>query len=89
MDEGWKWYEAHDRWAAERFGPNLEDVKAGQVVRRKAEHIHRVILCGGRPAWTLVKTGPYRREWNFVTKDGPVPWRKYLNIPEDKVYGGD
>lgn len=89
----------------QRFGPVLQEVKPFTVQRRKAEHIHRVILdtrCTGKdlhhgqswcgettPAWTLVFTGPYRRDWNFVTKQGFVPWKKYLNIPEDVTYGGN
>jgi hypothetical protein len=66
--------------------PNFTHVR--WYAKRKAEHIHQVKLIDG-PVWSLVFTGPYRREWNFVTRDGPVMWRKYLGItdgnPFDKV----
>lgn len=54
--------------------------------RRKAEHIHQVKLFKEKPTWTFVTRGPYRREWNFWTQNGPVMWRKALNIPEGNPY---
>lgn len=112
-DERWVWWDTDGSktWEGKdlpshRVGPYYETVWPLSVVRRKAEHIHRVrlhttcsgnaihegdpVLCG-RPksAWTLVFTGPYRREWNFITKTGPVHWRKYMGFSEDDVYEGD
>lgn len=48
----------------------------GSVVRRRAEDLHRLELFG-RPAWTLVVTGPYRRTWGFKTTAGWIPFTSY------------
>ncbi|KEP41877.1 hypothetical protein [Mycobacterium kansasii] len=52
--------------------------RPGTVAIRRAEHRHRIQLrCGpsGRPrrCWSLVLTGPHRRQWGFwsPTADGP------------------
>lgn len=66
-----------------RLGPDLEEVKAGSFIKRKATHIHRVIVPEGKTAWTLILTEPYGRDWNFITENGPVMWRKYLGIPDE------
>lgn len=47
--------------------------------RRPAEHIHKVVLRGGKPAWTLAFIGRHRRNWGFATQDGWKMWREYLN----------
>ena len=61
-----------------------EWVGRGRVVRRAAEHLHRVQgIKPGRPAWTLVFTSPRRREWGFVTEHGWVHWREYLGLDQD------
>lgn len=41
----------------------------GDVVRRRAEDLHRLELLKSS-AWTLVVTGPIRRQWGFQTEDG-------------------
>ncbi len=64
-----------------RTGPHLERVRPLTVIRREAEHIHRVIVAPGKTAWTLIFTSGYNRDWNFITESGPVMWRKYLGIP--------
>lgn len=53
------------------------------VYTRAAEHCHQVILPDG-PTWSLVLTGPRKRDWNFITKAGPVFWREYLNDWSDR-----
>lgn len=57
----------------------MERVQPGQIVRRKATHIHRVLIDEGKPAWTLVIGGRTRRAWGFVKEGMWVFWRKYLN----------
>lgn len=52
-----------------RFGP-------GSVVRKKSTDLHFLKLLGG-PAWTLVFTTPYHREWGFQTEDGWISAAKY------------
>ena len=46
---------------------------------RKAEYTHAIKRLHKRPTWTLVITGPRRREWGFYTKDGWVDWRTYVH----------
>jgi hypothetical protein len=61
-----------------------EWVGRGRVVRRPAEHLHRVQgIKPGKPAWTLVFTGPRRRDWGFVTDDGWTHWRTHLGLPPE------
>lgn len=49
----------------------------GQLLRRPADHVHRVELVGGQ-AWTLVWAGRVCREWGFHTLDGWECWRRYF-----------
>lgn len=46
------------------------------IVRKRAEDLHRLDLTDG-PVWTIVLTGPRRRDWGFMTAAGWVPWREY------------
>ena len=46
--------------------------------RFDATHTHRLRIAPGRPCWTLVVTGPYRRAWGFWSADGWVYWQRYL-----------
>lgn len=39
--------------------------KAGTILFRPAEFSHNVVTCDGKPAWSLVFTGPRKREWGF------------------------
>lgn len=80
LDEQWWWGPTFGRTFL-----GFEGVVAGSFINRPAEHIHRVIVPDGETAWTLIKTQGYGRDWNFVTENGPVFWRKYLNI--DGEYG--
>lgn len=53
--------------------------RLGDVVFRKATHVHRVVVAPGKPVWTLVLTGPESREWGFHTKRrGVVPGWLFL-----------
>jgi hypothetical protein len=62
---------------------DTEPVGVGSIVRRYADHLHRVQgIVPGRPAWTLVFTGARRHDWGFVTETGWQHWRKYLGLPE-------
>lgn len=79
-DEQWGW---HPRRQV-RIGAFIQAVKPGMKIRRNAKHIHRVRLRNERPAWTLVRTGPYRRHWGFWTEKGFVLWWTYLGVPMPK-----
>lgn len=50
----------------------------GQVVYRKAEHAHRVVLYSGKPAVTLVLMGKRVRDWGFFTSKGWTQWMQYF-----------
>ena len=67
----WRGYIEHTPQGRRRLWP-------GMVVYRRAEHIHRVELIGGKPAVTLVWRGPYRREWGFYTPAGWQQWQAYF-----------
>lgn len=77
-------------------GGYLEHIDSGKgIVRkrwslafRKAEHRHRVELLPDKsgdsiPCWTLIVTGPKRREWGFWCPRGFVPWHQFV-APHDK-----
>lgn len=49
----------------------------GSVLWRPAPSPHRLELPEGRTAWTLVFTGPKKREWGFHTICGFIPWTSY------------
>jgi hypothetical protein len=51
---------------------------AGDVVHRRAEDLHRLIVGNGE-AWTLFITGPKRREWGFACEGGWVHWEDFVD----------
>lgn len=56
-------------------------IRAGSVVRHRAEDAHRLIL--DAPAWTLVFVTGKKRMWGFHTKTG---WLSYVDFL-DRKYG--
>jgi len=52
----------------------------GDIIRHRAEDAHRLILEPNTTTWTLVFTGPKRREWGFHTPSGWLHWVRYLDI---------
>lgn len=92
-DQQWLWVTHGDiifsstEGTGRRIGPQNEVVKPRSFIKRAAEHIHRVILPEGKTAWTLIWTSGYSRDWNFITENGPVFWRTYLNIPSGVEVG--
>lgn len=50
------------------------------VAFRRAEDVHKISKLHRTPTWTLLLTGPRRREWFFHTEHGPVHWRRYLGL---------
>jgi len=57
----------HPGWIAERYRPRFS------IVRRRAEDLHRLVL--DEPVWTLVWSGPRRREWGFMLPTGWIHWK--------------
>lgn len=56
----------YSRW----YGP-------GDVLFRRAESLHRLVVPDGETTVTLFITGPRRREWGFQTSSGWMPWKEY------------
>lgn len=44
-------------------------IRPGSLNRLRGEDLHRVVLRGGRPVWTLFMHGPRRKGWGFL-QDG-------------------
>lgn len=89
-DEQWQWNTRYQK----RDFTGYERVRPGMLVRRKAEHVHRVRLkLDGRgneiPCWSLVRTGPYRRNWHFLKQWGYQLWWEYLQIPKPENLNDD
>lgn len=61
--------------------------RAGDVVMRPAEALHRLEVIPGERAISLFVTGPKQREWGFVCPQGWVHWRDFTN-PEDSSQTG-
>lgn len=58
--------------------PETRQLRQGDVVFRKAEEAHRLLLPKEfSHTMTLFSTGPKRREWGFWYKDG---WRPYTDV---------
>lgn len=93
-DESWDWGWADNvvQGGEPAFWRSKEvnGVAPGRWYHRNAEHTHRVQLVLGPagheiPAWTLVFVSPKVKDWGFVTDNGWVWWRNYLNDWSEKV----
>lgn len=51
---------------------------APAIVFRTAREFHRLDLIDGKPAWTLVLRGAYRRAWGFAAMNW-IPWRQFVS----------
>ena len=67
--------------------PIWKQFSAPAVIRRSAEHSHRIQLIDGKPAWTLLITGPKRRKWGFWCPKGFVPWDAFTAGPNGEAIG--
>lgn len=75
-------------------GVHFQWARAGQLVGHNSEGgFHRIAaLLDGKPAWTLVFTGPKKKSWSFLVDGVEVPWREYLtrkNQPQNPDLGDD
>lgn len=52
--------------------------RPGDVVMRKAEDRHRLVLPAGETAWSLFLMGSYEQGWGFYTPAGKVPHLDYF-----------
>ncbi len=61
--------------------------KAGDVVRREANALHRLEVIPGERAISLFLTGPAEREWGFACEHGWVHWRDFVNARDTGQIG--
>lgn len=54
--------------------------RPGEIIRHRADDLHRIHRLPNGDAWTLVACGPRAREWGF--QEGPglawVPWQRFV-----------
>lgn len=91
--------EVYDRFPEQRCGscarvsePAVRELRKGDVVARKAEEAHRLILPADIPyTMTLFTTGPHRRSWGFWTRDGWVDQKELVvELPDGRsIFKGD
>ena len=65
----------------------IREYQAPAVIKRSAEHKHRLELIDGKPAWTIFITGPKRRKWGFWCPQGFVPWELFADGPNGERVG--
>lgn len=58
-------------------------LRPGDILHRKAEDAHRLILEPGMIVTTLFFYGERRREWGFHCPNGWIPWRQFVD-PNDE-----
>ena len=59
--------------------PERQVYGAGNVVFRKAEKAHRLVLNDGQTVWTLWLRWPHRREWGFWCPQGWRHWKQFVD----------
>lgn len=52
----------------------------GSVVSRPASALHRVEMLPGEEAVTLFFTGPKERDWGFMTENGWVHYKEFIEV---------
>lgn len=63
---------------------SYRDKKAGAIVSHKCTEFHRLEL--EKPMWTLVFTGPRKRDWGFLTPDkGWIKWSTLYQYIKDMM----
>lgn len=58
--------------------PERQVYGAGNVIFRKAEKAHRLVLDEGKYVWTLWLRWPPRRQWGFYCPRGWRHWKDYV-----------
>ena len=58
----------------------IEKMSIGRIRHRRATHLHRVLLSKkSSSCWTLVFRGKKEREWGFLTRQGWVHHKQYID----------
>ena len=71
-----KWEPKMMRWVTGKI------YKPGQILYRKAEYAHRLVVLPDTPCWTLVFTFKKFRNWGFFTNKG-WKWYRHYNKHTD------
>lgn len=58
--------------------PDRQVYGVGNVIFRKAEKSHRLVLNAGQSVWTLWLRWPPRRQWGFHCPKGWVHWKEFI-----------
>lgn len=61
--------------------------KAGDLITRSADTLHRLELIDGAPCVSLFFTGPKVREWGFACPKGWVHWRDFTGGANGELVG--
>lgn len=61
--------------------------RAGEVISRPAEALHRLEVIPGERAISLFVTGPKVRDWGFACPQGWVNWRDFTNADDSSQTG--
>lgn len=64
----------------------IRDHKAGSIHRIRLDQAHTITRLHRTPTWTLIFTGPPRRQWGFYTEDGWVKADDYDNAGVRKIW---
>lgn len=68
-----------------RPGVTRRAYRAPWVRTFPADYVHRIVLDGGRGAWTLCIVLKATRKWGFWTRQGWVFWRDYVRSDEARA----
>lgn len=60
------------------FPTKKKRIYPGMIIFRKASHAHRVELLSNKPAYTLMFTFKYVRQWGFYTHGFWHQWQNYF-----------
>jgi hypothetical protein len=80
-DHPWNFFSLILRGGYTEHRPGMPDAvrRPGSIAFRSAETLHYVDNLRG-DTWTLVLRLRARREWGFMTTDGWVEWREYVQV---------
>jgi hypothetical protein len=68
--KGWYWEDRDD---------GLHFRTVGDTATLEPDTFHNITQVSPGGVWTLFITGPYEKDWGFMTKDGFVPHEEYEN----------
>jgi len=54
--------------------------KRFSYISRKNTHYHKLEIPNDEPTWTLFWHGKSTKSWGFLTNEGSIDWKEYLDI---------